>query len=78
VIKVIAICTMRADGTHVPDPQLGADPTSLRKQLQDLTPTWSPDGKRLAFNRLRLNTGHGRLHDTSRRIRSPMDHPLEA
>jgi TolB protein len=60
VIKVIAIFTMRADGTHVRQiTQLGADPTDKKKQpFQDGAPTWSPDGKRLAFGRTKLSTGH--------------------
>jgi Tol biopolymer transport system component len=57
-IKVYAIFTMRADGTDVRQiTQLGADPT-VKQPIEDLTPTWSPDGKRLAFNRTKLSTGH--------------------
>ncbi len=56
--KVIAIFVMRADGTHARQiTQQGADPT-VDAPYEDQTPTWSPTGDRLAFERFRRSTDH--------------------
>jgi Tol biopolymer transport system component len=56
--NVMAICVMKADGTHVRQiTQRGADPT-VAQPYQDNAPTWSPNGKRLAFVRQKVSSGH--------------------
>jgi Tol biopolymer transport system component len=55
---LIALFTMRADGTHPRRiTQRGADPM-VQHRFQDLAPTWAPSARRLAFERVDNKTGH--------------------
>jgi TolB protein len=56
--KVIAIYTMRADGTHARRvTQRGADPAADGR-YEDQAPSWAPNARRLAFERFDRTTGH--------------------
>jgi Tol biopolymer transport system component len=56
--NVNAIVTASADGTDVQQvTQVGADPT-IEQPYADVDPSWSPDGERLAFERIRGSTEH--------------------
>ncbi len=67
---------MQADGSNVQQiTQVGADP-NLRQPYADHDPTWSPDGSRIAFERIRESTDHHaiftvRLDGTGLRRLSP-------
>jgi Tol biopolymer transport system component len=61
MIDVSAIFVMDANGSDIEQiTQRGADP-DVRQPYRDGTPTWSPDGRRLAFTRLRLSDEHTAL-----------------
>jgi TolB protein len=53
--NVIAIFAMDADGGHLRQiTQVGANP-SIAQPYQDTAPTWSPNGKRIAYVRVRVS-----------------------
>jgi TolB protein len=56
--RLIALYTIRASGTHPRRiTQHGAEPMVVHR-FQDLAPTWAPDARRLAFERVDGKTGH--------------------
>jgi Tol biopolymer transport system component len=56
--RVIALFSMRADGTHVRQiTQRRADPR-ISQPYEDLAPNWSPKGNRIAFERHSRSTDH--------------------
>lgn len=57
-----AIFIMRPNGRHVRQlTQLSADP-SRPARFDDVAPGWSPDGRRLAFERINDSTGHHAIY----------------
>jgi TolB protein len=55
---VIALFSMRADGTHVRQITQRAANPDVSQPYEDLAPNWSPNGKRLAFERHSRSTDH--------------------
>jgi Tol biopolymer transport system component len=57
-ITMFALFTVRADGTHARQvTQRNRDPLA-RQPYGDFAPAWSPNGRRLAFERFSQTTGH--------------------
>lgn len=73
---LFALFVMRADGTHVRQiTHRGADPL-VDHRYQDKAPTWAPDAKRLAFERVEGHSDHHaictvRLDGTHRKRLTP-------
>jgi TolB protein len=56
--NLTVLFVMRADGTNAAQlTQVGADP-NVEQAYGDHDPTWSPDGQRIAFERIRFATDH--------------------